>query len=109
MRSITVAYFADLVSTEAAAKEKALDTITQLAKFYEVTVWSDEASESDATEVILQPRTVDDYMEALLDEWGMDWPKVVKLGTQLMQTQPQQIATKRAGDGGSGAEAKKVR
>ena len=53
--------------------------------------------------------TVDDYMEALLDEWGMDWQKVVKLGMQCMQAQPSQVGAKRAGDVSSRGEVKKTR
>ena len=59
---------------------------------------SDDESESDATELLLQELTVDDYMEALLDDWGMDWQKVLKLGEQHMQAQRQLAGVKRAGD-----------
>lgn len=74
-------------------------------------ILSDEESESDATGVMLQDRSVDDYMEALLDEWGMDWQKVLKLGMQHMQRkpQPQQAGAKRAGDASSRGETKKTR
>lgn len=94
---------------EAQAKQKALHTISELANFYSVTIWSDEESESDATEVLLQEMTVDDYMEALLDEWGMDWQRVLKLGMQHMQAQPQQAGAKRLGDASSRGEKKKTR
>ena len=83
--------------------------IETLAKFYNVKLLSDEESESDATEVILQELTVDNYMEALLDEWGMDWQKVLKLGIQHMQAQPQQVGAKRAGDASSIREKKKTK
>ncbi|KAL8644825.1 MAG: hypothetical protein Q9210_007052 [Variospora velana] len=95
---------------KAQVKQKALQTISELAKFYEIVIWSDEESESDATEVMLQELSVDDYMEALLAEWGMDWQKVLKLGVQHMQAQPQQAGVKRAGDASSrGGEKKKTR
>ncbi|MCJ1473144.1 hypothetical protein MMC13_001795 [Lambiella insularis] len=94
---------------KAQAKQKALRTIHELAKFYNIIILSDEESESDATEVILEERTVDDYMEELLLEWGMDWQKVLKLGMQHMQAQPQQAGAKRAGDTGSREATKKTR
>ena len=94
---------------EAQAKQKALHTIRELAKFYNVIILSDEESESDATEVILQELTVDEYMEALLTEWGMDWQQVLKLGMQHVQAQPQQAGVKRAGDVDSRGEKKKTR
>ena len=100
---------ANIVSTEAYAKQKALHTINELAKFYNIVIWSDDESESDATEVILEELTVDEYMDALLAEWGMDWQKVIKLGMQHMQTQPQQAGIKRIGDTSSGGEKKKAR
>lgn len=53
--------------------------------------------------------TVDDYMEALLAEWGMEWQRVLKLGMQHMQAQPQQAGAKRAGDASSRGEKKKTR
>ena len=60
---------ANIVSIEAHAKQKALYTINELAKFYNIVIWSDDESESDATEVILQELSVDEYMDALLAEW----------------------------------------
>lgn len=93
-------------SVEADAKRKALNTITDLVKFYGVSVWSDDQSESDVTQVILQDRTVDEYMEALLDQWGMDWQKVLKLGTHHMQASSQQAGGKQAGDPAIGGEVK---
>ena len=101
-----VAILANVVFTEEYARQKALRTIRELAKFYNVAILSDEESESDATDVVLDELTVDEYMEALLDEWGLDWQKVLKLGMQLLQTQPQQAGAKRAGDTSS-KEAKK--
>ena len=50
-------------------------TIATLARFYNVVPWSDEESESDATKIVLQDCTVDDHMEALLEEWGMEWQR----------------------------------
>lgn len=50
--------------------------------------------------------TVDEYMEVLLAEWGMDWQKVLKLGIQHMQARPQQAGAKRAGDASSRGEKK---
>lgn len=100
---------ANIVLIEALAKQKALHTINELAKFYDIVIWSDEESESDATEVVLQELTVDDYMEALLAEWGMDWQKVLRLGMQHMQAQPQQAGAKRVGDTNSREEKKKIR
>jgi hypothetical protein len=55
---------------------------------------------------MLQDFTVDDYMEALLAEWGMDWQKVLKLGMQHMQAQSQHAGVKRAGDASSSGEKK---
>jgi len=48
-------------------------------------------------------------MDALLLEWGMDWQKVLKLGMQHMQAQPQQEGAKRAGDTSSRETKKKTR
>ena len=70
---------------------------------------SDEESESDATELILDELTVDDYMETLLDEWGMDWQKILRIGAQHMQAQPQQAGAKRIGDASSGGQGKRTR
>ncbi len=66
MQSIGVTALANIVFIEAEAKQQALNKINELAHFYSIVIWSDEESESDATEVILQEMTVDDYMEALL-------------------------------------------
>ena len=109
MQFIGVTGFANVLFIEAQAKQKALHTISELANFYNIVIWSDEESESDATEVVLQELTVDDYMEALLAEWGMDWQKVLKLGMQHMQAQPQQAGVKRAGEANSRGEKKKTR
>ena len=109
MQSIGGTSLANVFFLEAQAKQKALHTISELAKFYNTVILSDEESESDATEVVLQELTVDDYMEALLDEWGMDWQKVLKVGMQHMQPQPQQAGVKRAGDANSRGEKKKTR
>lgn len=106
---ISVTSLANVLFIEAQAKQKALHTISELAKFYNIILWSDDESESDATQVVLQELTVDDYMEALLDEWGMDWQKVLKLGMQHTQAQPQQAGVKRAGDANSRGEKKKTR
>jgi hypothetical protein len=106
---IVVINLANIVFIEAHAKQKATHTINELAKFYNTVIWSDEESESDATGVMLQEFTVDEYMEALLVEWGMDWQKVLKLGMQHMQAQPQQAGAKRAGDTSSKEEKKKAR
>jgi len=106
---IVVTTLANIVFIEAHAKWKAIHTINELAKFYNIVIWSDEESESDATEVMLQELTVDEYMEALLVEWGLDWQKVLKLGMQHMQAQPQQAGAKRAGDTSSREAKKKTR
>ncbi len=58
---------------------------------------------------MLQDWTVDDYMEALLDEWGLKWQKVRDLWKQHMRVQPQQAGAKRAGDASSRGENKKIR
>ena len=42
--------------------------------------------------------TVDDYMKALLAEWGMDWEKILKLEMQHTQAQSQQAEVKQAED-----------
>ena len=99
-------YSADADFTEAQAKRNALRTIKELANFYNTIIWSDKESESDATEVLLQDMTVDDYMEALLAEWGMDWQKTLKLGMQHMQAQLQQVGAKRVGEASSKNERK---
>lgn len=78
--------------------KKAMNAIRALTKFYNVVLWSDEESESDATEVMLRDLTVDEYMEALLAEWGIDWQKVLKLGKQHMEIQLQIAGLKRSGD-----------
>lgn len=102
-------YWANSVFTVTRAMHKARDTIVELAKFYGISIRTDEESESDATEVMLSSGSVDQYMEALLDEWGMDWHKLLKLGTQLLQPQTQQAGAKRAGDASSRGEEKKIR
>ena len=107
--AISCCDWANIVFIEALAKQKALHTISDLANFYSIIIWSDEESESDATQVLLQEVTVDDYMEALLAEWGMDWQRVLKLGMQHMQARPQQAGAKRAGDASSRGEKKKTR
>ena len=99
--------WAKTVFIKAQAKQKALHTISEPANFYSITVWSDEESETDATEVWLQEMTVDNYIEALPTVWGMDWQKVLKLGMQYMQVQSQQAGMKRAGDVSSRREEKK--
>jgi len=104
-----VTSLANIVFIEAHAKQKALHTIDELAKFYNIVISSDDESESDATEVILQELTVDEYMDALLAEWGMDWQKVLKLGMQHMLVQPQQAGAKRTGDASTRGEEKKAR
>lgn len=71
--------------TEAQAQRKALRTINELAEYYNVWICSDYESESDATEVMLQDMNVDEFMDPLLAEWGMDWQKVLKLKMQHMQ------------------------
>ena len=109
MQFIGVTGLANVFCIEAQAKQKALHTIGELAKFYDIVLWSDDESESDATEVVLQELTVDEYMEALLAEWGMDWQKVLRLGMQHMQAQPQQAGVKRVGDANSREEKKKTR
>ena len=35
-------------------------------------LWLDEESESDTTKVMLQGLIIDNYIEALLAQWGMD-------------------------------------
>ena len=109
MQFFGVSGLANVVLVEVLAKQKALQTITALAHFYNTVIWSDNESESDATEVVLQELTVDDYMEELLAEWGMDWQKVLKLGMQHMQAQPQQAGAKRAGNTSSRGGNKKTR
>ena len=82
---------------EAQAKQEAFNMITELADFYQILIRPDETL------------TVDDYMEALLDEWGMNWQKVLKLGIRHMQTRTQQAGLKRSADAGSTGENKKPR
>lgn len=90
MQFTIVTNLANIPFLESHAKRRALKVIEALAEFYNVIVWSDNESESEATEVAIQDWSVDDYMDALLDEWGMDWQKVLKLGMNHMQAQPQQ-------------------
>ncbi|WEW56324.1 hypothetical protein PRK78_001767 [Emydomyces testavorans] len=78
------------------AKREALRTLRELAEFYQVAVYPDHQSESEATEKITAKWSVDDYMEALLDEWGMDWQKVLRLGKQVLQPQQSRAGAKRA-------------
>ena len=72
---IRVSLFAD------GGKQEALRTINALAYICNTVIWSNEESESDATEVMLQNSTADAYMGKLLVEWRMNWQKVLKLGT----------------------------
>lgn len=106
---IGVNSLANIVFIEVHAKQKALRTINELAKFYNIFICSDEESKSDATEVTLRDLTVDEYMEVLLVEWGMDWQKLLKLVMQHMQAPPQQAGVKRAGDTSSRGDKKKIR
>ena len=109
MHFTAVTGIANIPFLEPHAKRRALNIIETLAKFYNVVLYSDEESESDATEVMLQDLTVDDYMEALLHEWGMDWQTVLDLGKQHIEAQPQQAGAKRAGDASGRGEKKKTR
>ncbi len=52
--------------------------------------------------------TVDDCMEALLAEWGIDWQKVLKLEIQYMQAQPQQAGARLAGEARAVEEGRTV-
>jgi len=80
-----------------------------LTNFYEVHAFSDDQSESDATEVDLTDSTVNEYMEVLLDVWGMDWQKVIKLVRQHAQTPKQHAVTKRQTETEDRAEEKRRR
>lgn len=53
--------------------------------------------------------SIDEYMEDLLAEWGMDWQRVLRIGMQHIQVQTQQAGGKRAGDGSSGGDRKRTR
>lgn len=89
--------------------QKAQDTMRQLLEFYGITVWSDEQSESEGTEVALDENTVDAYMEELLDLWGMDWQKICRMGVEHTQPQPQHAGVIRAGGAVNNEGKKKAR
>ena len=72
-------------------------------------MFSDEQSESDATELDLNGFTVDEYMEALLDVWGMNWQNVINLVRQHTQTPKQHAGTKRQTETEDRAEDKRMR
>lgn len=91
-------------SKEPDAQRKALQTIKALSRFYYTIedVSDDEQSDSDAMEPTdfiefddaIESRdqwaSVDAHMDDLLDAWGMDWDKVVRLATEHAKAQPPQ-------------------
>lgn len=96
--------------TERSAEREARNTIENLAEFY-VSVFSDDQSESDATEMMLDPSTVEEYMEALSNARVIDWQKVVSLVRQYysMQDSKQQVCMKRHADIGAMEAEKRTR
>ncbi|KAL9048927.1 MAG: hypothetical protein Q9162_007478 [Coniocarpon cinnabarinum] len=75
----------------------AQEHLTDLLDFYGVTVYTDDASESDATEVGFET-SADSYLEDLLDKWGMDWEQICALGDRHMAEEPaSQAGMKRVG------------
>ncbi|KAK2737816.1 hypothetical protein FQN57_007374 [Myotisia sp. PD_48] len=74
----------------------ALSTITQLSRFYDVLIYSDNTSDSEATEVDIQG-DVNGYMEELLGKWGLNWTKVCEIVERVLKLQPpQQAGAKRS-------------
>lgn len=53
--------------------------------------------------------TIDQYMELLLEEWGMSWSKVVKQGEEHEKVGLKQIGSKRIGEGFSKEGKKKTK
>ena len=77
---------------------EAIATIKELAEFYEVVIYSDQQSDSDATVVDIQKHTVEDYFEELLEKWGIEWRKIRKIAAERLKEPLQQAGSKRPPD-----------
>jgi hypothetical protein len=60
-------------------QEITLALINELCDFYSTTVLNDDKSDGEATQVILMSDNVDEFMEALGDEWGLDWEVIANI------------------------------
>lgn len=74
-------------------QERALATLERLLNFYGLQIFSDDRSESDATEIALSPANVDEHMEALADEWGLEWQDIARIPDE----EPNVLAAKKRG------------
>ncbi|ODH35202.1 hypothetical protein ACO22_02967 [Paracoccidioides brasiliensis] len=76
--------------------QRALQTIRDLAAFYEVVIYSDEQADGEGAGVDVTG-DVDGYMEELLDKWGLDWTKVCEIVEErVLNPQTQQARIKRS-------------
>ncbi|KAI2082590.1 hypothetical protein LOZ36_005891 [Ophidiomyces ophidiicola] len=72
---------------------ESLRKIEKLASFYNIAIINDNQSETDATEVDLHPSNVDDFLEALADEWGLEWYDIMR----IPDNEPNLLAGKKRG------------
>ena len=70
----------------------ALAALESLIGFFGICISTDDKSESDATEILLSTE-VDEYMEALADELGLEWYDVARITDE----QPNILAGKKRG------------
>ena len=68
-------------------QSKALDDIQALGDYYDIEI---KHADHD-TELDVEPDTVDDYMEALSDAWGLEWHNIKYISDQ----QPDILAGKK--------------
>ncbi|KAI1925108.1 hypothetical protein LOZ65_002956 [Ophidiomyces ophidiicola] len=74
-------------------QRESLRKIERLASFYNVVILNDNQSETDATEVDLHPANVDDFLEGLADEWGLEWYDIMRISND----EPNVLAGKKRG------------
>ncbi|KAI1975729.1 hypothetical protein LOZ53_004188 [Ophidiomyces ophidiicola] len=84
---------ADNFFTGNTLQRESLRKIERLASFYNVVILNDNQSETDATEVNLHPANVDDFLEGLADEWGLEWYDIM----QISNDEPNVLAGKKRG------------
>ncbi|KAI1935336.1 hypothetical protein LOZ66_005222 [Ophidiomyces ophidiicola] len=83
----------DAEKSEISLPRKSLRKIERLASFYNVVILNDNQSETDATEVDLHPANVDDFLEGLADEWGLEWYDIMRISND----EPNVLAGKKRG------------
>lgn len=64
----------------------AIEKIHRLIDFYEIVLVADhENSDSEATGVIFNQYSIDEFMEALASKWGMDWLQIIEIGKKNLE------------------------